>query len=491
MNFFYVQDDWKVSKKLTLNLGVRYEYATPQWEDGNHIANFVPGSPAKMITATSGSIANRALVQPDRNNWAPRIGLAYTLTPKTVIRSGYGISYIHFNRAGGENLLAYNPPSVITININNPNPQTSPTCGTDVANSNCFRPTALGYTASILDPTRIDYTNVPLRYTPPNTRTGYVQSWHFTVQQQLAKDLLFEVAYVGNHGVKLMTLGDVNQARPQAPNENSTLNARRPYLGFGDVEISYGAGYDNYHALQTKLEKRFSGGFYFLNSFTWSKLIDNSSGHLEANNGDNSRVNFLDPGYNKGVGSYNQPFNNTTTVVYALPYGKGRKFGANANPILTAIIGGWQATFINTMSSGLPVNLNYGPASRYSVSGYPTYRPTLLGDPMAPIGQRNIDNYFNKSNVIIPVDPLNPNPFGNAGRNTVRSYAIYQTDLGLHKDFPLWSEVRKLEFRTEFFNLMNKTNFQAPNSTSSSSAFGTIRSTFPARVIQMALKFVF
>ena len=181
---------------------------------------------------------------PDRNNWAPRLGLAYTLTPKTVIRSGYGISYIHFNRAGGENLLAYNPPSVITININNPNPQTSPTCAADVANSNCFRPTALGYTASILDPTRIDYTNVSLRYTPPNTRTGYVQSWHFTVQQQLAKDLLFEVGYVGNHGVKLMTLGDVNQARPQAPNENSTLNARRPYLGFGDVEISYGAGYD-------------------------------------------------------------------------------------------------------------------------------------------------------------------------------------------------------------------------------------------------------
>ena len=318
-----------------------------------------------------------------------------------------------------------------------------------------------------------------------------MQSWHFTVQQQLAKDLLFEVAYVGNHGVKLMTLGDVNQARPQAPNENSTLNARRPYLGFGDVEISYGAGYDTYHALQTKLEKRFSGGFYFLNSFTWSKLIDNSSGHLEANNGDNSRVNFLDPGYNKGVGSYNQPFSNTTTVVYALPYGKGRKFGATANPILTALIGGWQATFINTMSSGLPVNLDLQ-------SGLPLPGEQLSHLPAHPAGgpdgaprPAEYRQLLQQDNVIIPVDPLNPNPFGNAGRNTVRSYAIYQTDLGLHKDFPLWSEVRKLEFRTEFFNLMNKTNFQAPNSTAGSSAFGTIRSTFPARVIQMAMKFVF
>ena len=149
--------------------------------------------------------------------------------------------------------------------------------------------------------------------------------------------------------------------------------------------------------MQTKLEKRFSGGFYFLNSFTWSKLIDNSSGHLEANNGDNSRVNFLDPGYNKGVGSYNQPFSNTTTVVYALPYGKGRKFGANANPFLTAIIGGWQATFINTMSSGLPVNLNYGPASRYLGEQLPDLPAQLVGDPMAPSAQRNIDNYFNKA----------------------------------------------------------------------------------------------
>jgi len=202
-------------------------------------------------------------------------------------------------------------------------------------------------------------------------------------------------------------------------------------------------------------------------------------------------VNFLDPGYNRGVGSYNQPINNTTTLVYAVPYGKGRKFGSNGNPVLNAIIGGWQATVVNTMTSGMPVNINYSPASQFSVSGFPTYRPNVIGDPMAPIDQRNIDNYFNKANVVSPITALNSNPFGNIGRNTVRSYAIYNTDLGLHKEFPLWSEVRKLQFRSEFFNVMNKTNFQAPNSTSSSSAFGTIRSTFPARVIQMALKFVF
>jgi hypothetical protein len=228
-----------------------------------------------------------------------------------------------------------------------------------------------------------------------------------------------------------------------------------------------------------------------LNSFTWSKVLDNAAGHLEVSNGDNSRVNYYDIRNEKGVGSYDQPFNNTTTLVYDLPVGRGRKFASSANPVLLAFVGGWRATMINTMTSGMPVNLNYSPATRYQVSSLPTYRPNFLGDPMAPEDQRNIDNYFNKANVVIPVDPANPYPFGNAGRNCVRAYAFYQTDLGLHKEFALMKEDRKLEFRAEFFNLFNKTNFQAPNSTSSSSAFGTIRSAFPARMIQFALKLSF
>ncbi len=490
MNFAYAQDDWKVSSKLTLNLGVRYEYATPQWEDGNHLANFDPVQ-QKMINASSGDIFQRALVRPDKNNWAPRVGLAYRVTPKTVVRSGYGISYIHFNRLGGENLLAYNPPSVINITINNPDPSRTAICAADVVSTGCFRPTALGYTASILDPARVDLSNVSLRYSPADMRTGYVQSWHFTVQRELSRDFVLDLAYVGNRSVKLVILGDANQARPQAPNENLALNARRPYRGFGEIEESWGGGFSDYHALQVKLEKKYTSGLYLLNSFTWSKVLDNAAGHLEANNGDNSRVNYYDLRGEKGVGSYNQPFSNTTTLVYDLPYGKGRRFGSSGNPVAGMILGGWRTTLINTMSSGLPVNLTYGPATRYVVSGLPTYRPSVTGDPMAPESQRNIDNYFNKDTVVIPVDVATPYPFGNAGRNSVRSYALYQTDLGLHKDFPLLAESRRLEFRAEFFNLLNKTNFQAPNSTRSSGAFGTIRSTFPARIIQFALKFVF
>ncbi len=489
MNFFYLQDDWKVSPKLTLNLGVRYEYATPQWEDGNHLANYDLAT-QKPFYAKDGDMFDRALVHPDRNNWAPRVGLAYRLTQKTVIRSGFGVSYVHFNRLGGENLLAYNPPTVITTTINNPLPTTA-ACAPDVALTNCFRNTQAGYTPTMIDVSRVNLQNVSLRYTPTDIRTGYVMSWHFTIQRELAKDLLFDIAYVGNRANKLVILGDVNQARPQNPGENVALNARRPYQAFGEMEISYGAGFSDYHALQAKLEKRFTGGFYLLNSFTYSRAIDNASGHLEVFNGDNSRVNFNNLPGEKGPGGYNQPLNSTTTVVYDLPYGRGRRFGSKSNGFLDAILGGWRGTVINTMGSGLPVNLNYGPASQFSVSNLPSYRPDVLGDPLAPESARNIDNYFNKANVLIPVSASRPNPFGNAGRNSVRSYAIYQTGLGLHKDFNLGSEKRKLEYRTEFFNLFNKTNFQAPNSTASSSAFGTIRSTFPARIIQMALRLQF
>lgn len=140
------------------------------------------------------------------------------------------------------------------------------------------------------------------------------------------------------------------------------------------------------------------------------------------------------------------------------------------------------------MTSGQPVNLTYSPTSQFSVSGYPTYRANVLGDVMAPQSERSIDKYFDTANVALPTDSRFP--FGNAGRNIARGYAFHQADMGLHKDFLLGSESRRLEFRAELFDLLNKTNFGAPTSARSSSAFGTIRSAFPARMIQFALKLV-
>jgi hypothetical protein len=287
-----------------------------------------------------------------------------------------------------------------------------------------------------------------------------------------------------------MILADYNQATPNAPGQNLSLAARRPYANFGNVEVAYGAGFSSYNALQVKLEKRYASGLYLLNSFTWSKGLDNASGHLETANGDSSRVNIKNLSNEKGVSSYDQPLNDTFSLVYELPYGHGRHWGANSNGFANAVLGGWQMTAINTLTSGLPINLTYSPTNQFQVTTVGvSYRPNLVGDPVTPEGQRTTRNYLNKANVLVPTDPSQP--FGSAGRNVARGYGLFQLDLGLHKEFQLWSERTKLQFRSEAFNLTNQTNFMAPASNVSNSDFGSITTTFPARQIQFALKLIF
>ena len=489
MHFAYIQDDFKVNRKLTVNLGTRYEFATPQWEKDNHLANFDPTTNT-LIQAKEGSIYDRALVNPRRNYWAPRIGLAYQITPKMVVRSAYGVSYVHFNRLGGENLLAYNGPYIVDAQISQ-DPSNLPICASAASDpTTCFRPTQFGYPANFAVPSNFNPLRAQARYIPKDNPTGYIQSWHLTVQRELAKNLVFEVAYVGNKGTHIMILADQNQARPNGPTENASLPARRPIANFANIEVAFGGGFASYHALQAKLEKRYSGGLYLLNSFTWSKAIDNASGHLETFNGDTSRVNIRNIGADKGVSSYNQPFNDTFSAVYALPYGKGRKWGTSLHPVLEGALGGWQMTAINTLASGLPINIIYSPASQFQVTTVGVnYRPNVLGSVVIPPGSRTQLLYLDRSMVAIPTDPSKP--FGNAGRNIAQSFGFFQLDLGLHKEFRLWNETSKLQFRSEAFNLTNKTNFQAPDGNISNSTFGVISASFPARQVQFALKLSF
>lgn len=490
MHFMYFQDDWKVNSKFTLNIGVRYEFATPQWEDQNRISNFDPVN-NKLIQASDGGVYERALVRPDRNNWAPRIGIAYTLTPRTVIRSGYGISYIHFNRLGGENLLGYNGPQIVNLTMNQV--ASSPLCTGDNYRG-CFRLTEMGYPKGLVEPANFSTATTRTNYTPADYRTSYVQSWHFTVQRELAQGLLFDAAYVGNRSVGLMILGDYNQAVPNEPGKTLNIDARRPIPGFSYIQASWGGGFSVYHAMQLKVEKRYSNGLYLLNSFTWSKVIDNAAGHLESYNGDNSRVNYRNLASEKAIGSYNQPVSNTSTAVWEIPFGKGRKWGGDANPFINGLLGGWRITGINTMSSGQPINLSYTAPSAFQVSTAPTYRPNYLGGSIYS-SEKSVQNYFNKSSVVAP-NSQNANdpsrPFGNLGRNVGRTEALFNFDGGAHKDFPLPWEDTRIEFRAEFFNMFNVTNLGAASSNVSSNNFGTITGlASPARQIQFALKLVF
>ena len=487
MYFAYVQDDWKFSNKLTLNLGLRYEFATPQWERDNHLANFDPRTNS-MIFAKSGSLYDRALVHPDPHNWAPRLGLAYSATSKTVIRSGYGISYVQFNRLGGENLLAYNGPFVVDAVIDGQTPALGLCTSVNDPPGTCFRPTNLGFPPNFASPAAFNTATTQVRYIPADNRTGYVESWHFSVQQELPKGVVLDVGYVGNHSVGLMILADYNQAVPNVLNQNLSVNARRPVPNFTTIEMAYDGGMGSYNGLQVKVSKRYSAGVYLLNSFTWSKAIDNAPGHLENYNGDNSRINIRNSKSERGLSSYDQPFNNTTSLLWDLPVGRGRRFSTD-NAALDFIAGGWSIDLTNTMTSGLPLNITYSASSQYQVSPLVTPRPNYIGGPLiTPEAQRTTKNYLNAAALMLP---SYTQPFGNLGRNAARSSPFYEADLGIHKNFNLWSETRYLQFRAEAFNLLNKTNFAPPNTTFNTTSFGSITSTFPARQVQFALKLVF
>jgi outer membrane receptor protein involved in Fe transport len=490
MHFAYLQDDLKVSPNLTLNLGVRYEFATPQYDRDNHMANFDPATNS-LVYAKDGSLAGRALVDPSYKNFAPRAGLAYSVTPKTVIRAGYGISYVLFLRQGGDSYLSYNGPFIVNAQVTQ-----SPSQGPCASNSTlltCFRPTEQGYPAGFASPANFSTVNTKTVYIEKNIRTPYVQTWHFTIQRELAKDLVLDIGYAGNHSVGLWVTADLNQARPNLVGQSLPVKARRPNAQYDYIDSNFSAGFSTYDGLHVKLEKRYGGGLYILNSFTWSKALDNASGALEMGNGDRQSVNLLNFGASKGISGYDQPFNNTTTVLWNLPFGRGRRYGSDMNPVLNAVAGGWALSGINTMTSGQPINLTYTPGAAFVATdgskNSAIYQADVTGDPMLPASERTISRYFNTNNVHVPTDVSHP--FGNAGRNIARSSSFYNLDLGLHKQFQLSGDSRKLEFRTEIFNALNKTNFQAATGDVSSSSFGVISSAFPARQVQFALKLLF
>ena len=484
MHFGYIQDDIRVNAKLTLNAGLRYEYATPQYEKDNFLTNFDPATNT-LIQAKDGSIYDRALVNPDRNNFAPRLGAAWAIDDKTVFRGGYGKSYIHFNRLGGENLLSFNGPHVVGLNITQT--ITQPACVGNQSPTTCFRTTQQGYPEGFTTPASFNPLNVRVNYIPKDTPTGNVQSWHASVQREILPNLLVDIGYVGNISRDIMILGDYNQARVNGPTENLSVQARRPIQTFSEIQAAFAGGKGDYHALQIKVERRYTRGLYLLNSFTYSRARDNASGHLEVQNGDNSRVNFADIEGEFGRSGYDQPFNNTTSFVWEIPYGRGRRYGADLNAIADGFLGGWRLVGINTITSGVPVNLSYTPTTQFSVGGQFTYRPNLNGDPQTEDG--GVNNYLDPAAVTVPTDRTDP--FGDAPRNVARGPSFKQFDLGLHKAFGLGRDRTRLEARIEAFNLFNRTNLNSPNSNRSSSAFGTITSAQPARQIQLGVKFYF
>ena len=481
MHFIYAQDDFRVSDKLTLNLGLRYEYATPWVERDNILSNFDPDR-RQMVLATDGSLESRATLKPDRNNFGPRLGLAYTITPRTVFRGGYGTSYVHFHRAGGANVLPINGPFVVNAVV----VQTPATPG--------FRTTEAGYPTGLTDPSQFNPLAANITYMPRDYRSSRVQSWFASVQRELGQNLIVDLAYVGNRADGMLLFANFNQATPNNSAGSIPLQQRRPIPEFADITYSFNGGKSRYHAFQGKVDWRMRGGISLLSSLTLSQTKDNGAGSLENPNGDSpSPQNFYDMDADFGLSAYHQPFNSTTSLVYDVPFGRGRRFGSGVNPVVDGLIGGWQIALINSVLAGERVTLRYTPSAAFQVSGIQqdfrganAYRPNVVGDVYVPKGQRTVLNWLNRDAVILPTDPSQP--FGNAERNSIAGPNLWTVDLAAVKRLMLPWRVSNVELRFEAFNLFNRTHFMAPNANRSAPAFGTITRTYDPRQLQLGVK---
>ncbi len=543
MHSIYAQDDWKALPNLTLNIGLRWEYGSPYADLYNRISNFDPASQT-VFTTTPGAVAGngitpvsfggtygKTLVNPDDTDFGPRLGFAYAVDPKTAVRGGFGISYAHYTRAGSGDILPINAPQAQFASVTQITPTTTNHCSTPLpaqiipiggTTPSCYATADQGYPSGLV--TSFNSATDNITYIPKNTRDSYVESYYLSLQRTLFKNSLIDLAYVGNHGVKLQGFLNANQKNPSA-------GFARPYANWpSDITAALNEFTSNFNSLQVKYEQRMVAGLTLLNTFTWEHSLDNASASLEGNtpspqDGNNIRADYAQS-------DYNLPIANITSLVYELPFGKGRRF-LNSSGVVNEVIGGWQISGINTMQAGTPFNITYTPNSAQLVSpqisatyrGANEYRPNLV--PGVPVtqgrGNRAANtgyvNYINFSAFVLPpikdVNGATLSPFGNASRNPGRTPAFYQTDMALNKKFDTPIESLKIEFRTEFYNIFNHTNLYLPSTIGGTqgtttvaagtggtvpvsaitggvpSSGGQITSTFTPRIVQFGLKVIY
>jgi len=474
----FFQDDWKVSPRLTVNLGVRW-FAIPHiFERDNSVTTFVPEqwsasraptvNPDGTIVPGSGDILGNGIVQAGdgipkgmvKNYWntfAPRFGFAWNPQGdgKTVIRGGYGIGYY---RVEGNDIYDFvnNPPFARTVNITNP-PLNNPGGG------------------AAAPPTPVSLFNYNFEYKVP-----MAQTYSLSIQRELFKDTGLEVAYVGSRGTHLDHARNINQPLrvggfdfdPRLNTNAISIEALRPYLGWSTIRQSENTGSSTYHSLQVNFDKRFSGGFKFQTAYTFSRgigdVFDNAGRSVTAQPQDayNMRAE-------RGLLGFDRPHSLSINYIYELPFFKGRH-GA-----VGRIFGGWEVSGITTVSSGPAAS----PGISTGSNGLAT-RPNLVGSQLE--GAKTAEQWFNTAAFAAPA----PGFFGNAGRNIIREPGTHKWDMSFFKNNRLTERVN-LQFRAEFFNIFNHTNFNNINTTLGDAAFGQVTSARDPRIVQFGLKLGF
>lgn len=468
----YVQDQWTLNRQLTLNLGLRYEYAAPYIETNNRMANFIldGGDPlyGKLIQAGDPS-RPRSLVYGDKNNWAPRVGLAWRVpgVNDLVVRSSVGIFYGQDQGTGVTNRMTSNPPYF--------------GYGAQTINSDQLFPSSgflLGPNASIARPGAIDpqkFTLVPTATStlvswPSHIKTPYVAQWSFSVEKSLPWNMVAEVNYVGNHGVQVLGIGEGNQPLVLA---STTVVSRRPLAKYtvasvkavGNWNMSY------YEGLSSKLEKRFQSGVSFLTTFTYGHALDLQNPALDLCDGCGSG-NTIQNNYNLGANRASADNDVRMRYVFAgsfeLPFGAGKRW-LNQSRFGAAVLGGWRVTGIYQAQTGLPFtpSLSFDAANAGT-----TTRPNRICD--GNIDGRTLQHWFDTTCFVAPTSLT----FGNSGRNVLRAPGRSNLDLSAQRDFRMPIEhATILQFRVEAFNGLNHPQFAAPGATVGNAVNGIITAT--------------
>ena len=541
---FYAQDDWKITPNIMLNLGLRYELFGTVSDRFNDMGNFdlsdpsnptifVPrGQTAQLTPLISqyvkiSATGSRGLINSDRNNFAPRIGMAWQFQPKSVLRAGYGIFY-----GGQENgpysnpSPGFNPPFFVNQSFVAP-------CSTPSANATAdcrvqgIPQLSMGFPQSWrTDP------NTPIFFSvDKNLRTPYMQQWHLGIEHELPGNSVFALTYAGSKGTKLYTFFNGNQAEPTA-DPNAATAPRRPVsatlIGAGSpcslatpdscspvfdtgIDSFRSTGSSNYHSLQARFEKRLSKGLQFQASYTWAHSLDiASNANLGPTQNNSDFRDFRIPQQEYGNSDFDVRQRLVISSIYELPIGHGKHFLGDASGVVNQIVGGWNITNIITISTGnwytvLDSNGNFANAD--GGAGGVSQRPDTVGDPnragtvaanpscAAPSKIHTPAAWFNTCAFVDPA----LGSFGNTGRNTVESPGIRNWDFSVFKHFKT-TERSELEFRAEFFNILNHTNFLFANTGPQNgnnatilgtSQFGSLTAARAPRQIQFALKFSF
>ncbi len=457
----FVQDQWRVSSKLTLNLGLRWDLFTPVSERYNRLSDFFLNSGTLAIAGQNG--VSSTILGTQDHNFSPRIGAAYRLNEKTVVRAAYGLFYFNEQGTGGSARLFINYPFA---------PSYAVSCSSTVP---CLS-TSTGI------PAVFSSNNLPSAvYQPTPNLTPNVQQYNFTVEREIVKSMVARAAYVGAKGNHLNIALDENVAVPGP----GAVPARRPYPGYSQVQSWEPRGPSEYNALQLSLEKRMSYGLSFLGAYTYGKSLDDGAGgNSSAGEG---RVNIQNPRNvmaDYGLSNFDIRQRFTLSTVYQLPFGHGRQFLANSNRAVDAALGGWQISSILTLQSGMPFSVSMAAPTDNTGS---FQRPNRVCDGSLPSGQRSIKDWYQLSCFVAP--PVYT--FGNTGRNVLIGPGLETWDLGTDKDFRITERVG-LQFRGEFFNALNHPNFGLPNGSIGSTPAGTITTVITnARQIQFALRLHF